>query len=273
MPWFSSGRLVCPSRFSGVVSVFSVRSLRLVVVLSLLLPAVARSQEISTPLAPLDAQVDLGVVTATGFEPGAEAVVFGVVRIPAGYVERVMPRAERLEADELGELVFEAVPAEILPEGETDIDPTALAVWVVIDPARGEYAVLTPDGSRARERPFSPRALQEGPSGLVDRLTQEMGEGHLLLVRPPGDETDTGATKEEGEPVAPAGVWALTLEDGSNFDLDGERDGSFEVTLSDWWPVGDGPEPPEEVQAGDLIFVIEPTTLEFSVVRFVGRGA
>ena len=252
-----------------------------VVFVSILVPAATVAQEAGPP-SELEAHLDGAVLAASGFEPGGDAVVFGVVRLAGGYVTRVLPLADRLEADAAGSIELELVPPELLPADEPADRALRTAVWMVIDPARGGYRVLAPEASRARERPFGVEALRRGPGGLLDRLGQELEGGHLLLVRPAGDARGAGggdrgegdgASEGDGEARESAGVWTLTLEDGSRLDLDGARDGSFEVAFASWRPVGSGeaaPEPPEEIQPGDLVFVVEPTTLEYSVLRFVG---
>lgn len=216
MPPFSS-------RLAGVV---------VAVVVTLNLPIPTASAQ---PKPEIVAAVEAGVLGAAGLAPDGDAVVFGIARVPGGYLTRVLHRAELKRTDSLGELTVQVVPEESVPPGPAEADPTSHALWVVVDLASGEYAVVPPDGSPARERPFAPAALGRGPRGLLDRLTQQLTGGHLLLVRP-------------ASPESPGGAWTQTLEDGSTLDLDDTLDGSFTAGLDLFQPIasedGSGEPPP-----------------------------
>lgn len=104
-----------------------------------------------------------------------------------------------------------------------------------------------------RRRPTDTAGLH-GRGGEPGRLRLALGYGQVLYVRPT------------------AGAWGTALLDGGVYDLDGEHDGAFEIALDGLVPVAGSEglsttEPPTEVAADDLIFVVDPTDLTLYSLR------
>ena len=71
---------------------------------------------------------------------------------------------------------------------------------------------------------------------------------------------------------SPLGAWTASGGDGTATDGDGHHDGKVTIATGRLLPVGDTPPGPPSVLPGDIVFAIDPTWMEFSVVR-IAKGA
>lgn len=190
-------------------------------------------------------------VAVEGLAPGGSVVLYGLTREWTGVSTRVREHFEPVVDDD-GDGVAHLALDGAVPE---------VSVWVTVVLETGELAVSGPDGFAPRELDFPPGAIQHGPSRRLDKLGLSGSDQHIVLVRP------------GGEAVAGAGAWLLRLEDGGDQDEDGELDGRMSFLLAQMTPLAGSPAPPDELAEGDVLAVLDPETLEFTVVTLTtGRG-
>lgn len=194
-------------------------------------------------------------VIASGLTPGGEALVFSIAREPQQYFTRVARRDEVLPVDGLGELRYQ--PFE-------DGSPLPFAaVWVVVDLATARAAHGATPGFSSPARPLPADGVRRGSGGRWNRLAARLNEAQVLLVRPA--EAPPGPPEGDSEP----GAWGAYWMDGSGRDLDGADDGALETALDALVPViAGGPPPPEELAPGDLLVLVDPSSLAYFLVRF-----
>jgi len=208
---------------------------------SLLSVLVAASAPPSFAAPPLEMAFDGDAVVVSDLEPGAELVYFSVRRFAAAYVPRTERRAELLlDEDADGEVriaLDEAVPPKFLA--------------VAVELASGRFAVLTPEGSPAREVAFPAHSLENGPGDRLERLEDEQDYVELLLVRPG------------------VGAWALTTGDGTPTDESPSSDGLVLTAVTSMEPIGRSGAPPEEYEKDDLLVRVAPRLMEYYAVRIV----
>lgn len=197
-------------------------------------------------------------VLASGLTPGDDALLFSIAREPQEYFTRIARRVEVLPVDAAGKIRY--VPFE---------DGSALplqAVWVVVDLATGTLAHATTPGFEAAARPLPADGVRRGSGGRWNRLAAHLNEAQGILIRP------ASRTRPGGEPGGPAGVWGFYWMDGSGLDLDGRDDGAFEGALDSLVPLPGGPPPPEELLAGDVLVLVDPSSLSYFIDR-LSQGA
>ncbi len=132
------------------------------------------------------------------------------------------------------------------------------SAWVAVDLATGRTASATPEGFEPRTRPIPDTALEKAEDGLVRGLRRGGRYAWAALVRP-GD-ADT------------RGLWKAFLEDGHAADGDTAVDGSvlFLPELAE--PVDVSPPAPETLQGGDVIVLLDPRTVELSLLEIRDVG-
>ena len=190
--------------------------------------------------APPEISFEPGAVLARGITPKGQAVWFGVAREISRRSINVVPR-HAVTSDEDGDGTVRLELGQEVP---------LRSVWFVVDLATGEAAVATPEGFPLVEMNLPGNAI---PAAL-NRLDLERRFAYLVLVRP-----GTGA-------------WQLRIGDGGASDEDGEPDGTLRAALSSLTPVQEGgPPPPERFSPRDVLLILDPERLKFSMVR-IGAG-
>lgn len=187
----------------------------------------------------LDTDSDLG--TGSGLDPAGEIVYFSIRRSAPAYVPRTTRRTERFVDDD-GD-------GEIRVELEGAVPPKFLAVAVEL--ATGRFAVLTPEGSPARQVAFPAASLVAGPGNRLDRLEDDRDYVEILLVRPG------------------AGVWHLMSGDGTPSDESPASDGVVRTSIESMLPIGDSGRPPSEYAQDDLLIRVAPREMEYYATRIV----
>jgi hypothetical protein len=178
--------------------------------------------------------ITVGEVTSLG-----RVLLFGLTRETADYSTRVR-RYDEIVTDSDGDRVVAFELETALP---------FRSVWVAMDLDSGGYAVAAPAGLQLRVVPWRGRGVVRNP-GHVDSLETTGGLLELLVVRP-------------GKQLA---AWALTVGDGGGADVDGAEDGLIAAELSDFRPLLDSGTPPEHLLPTDIVAMVDPRTLEVSVV-------
>lgn len=193
-------------------------------------------------MSPLRLDFDGEAVVVRDLEPGAEVVYFSVSRSVKAFVPRTERRADRhLDEDNDGEVrisLDQAIPAKFFA--------------VAVELSSGRFAVLTPQGSPAREIAFPADSFGQGPGRRFDRLEDRGDYEELLLVR------------------AGLGAWTLTTGDGAATDESPSSDGMVRTSVSSMQPVGDSGPPPDEYESDDLLVRIAPRAgMEYYTARIV----
>jgi hypothetical protein len=194
---------------------------------------------------------DTEAVLVEGLSPDASVAFYALTREWTGASTRVTELAEVLTDDD-GDGVVRYDLERPLPK---------VSVWLAVDLSTGELAVAGPEGFTPRELSFPPGAIRHGPTRRLDRLELTGRSQHLVLVRSGSDPDDSTV-----------GAWLLRLGDGGDQD-DDETPGRMGFLLSRMTPLGASPAPPEELVDGDVLAVLDPETLDFTVVTLTtGRG-
>ena len=202
--------------------------------LLLVVLAVPAAADDATPTVRFDSRS----VALAGLTPSGSVAWYSVSREPQGYSTLTASRSGVETADALGEATIEL-------EG----DVATASVWVVVDLEQGGFAVAAPQGTSFREIGFEGRSVVADPQGKLNRLVHTRPYVELFLARPG------------------VGAWAMAAGEGAEGDDDGEQDGSLHTTLADMEPLAASPPPPDELEAGDVLVMVDPRTLEYYVVE------
>ena len=191
--------------------------------------------------APLRMSFDGDEVVVREIEPGGEVVCFLFSRSSRNYAPYNERRDEVfVDSDGDGEV---RIPLNGPPP------PKFLAIAVEL--SSGRFEVLTPEGSPAREVALPAHSLVAGPGDRLDRLDYRSSYLELLLVRPPD------------------GVWWLTTGDGTPSDEGPSSDGRVLTSPRFLAAIDEGGEPPNDYEAGDLLFGVSPMEMEYFAARIV----
>ncbi|HNX51476.1 MAG TPA: hypothetical protein PKL08_15005 [Thermoanaerobaculaceae bacterium] len=177
-------------------------------------------------------------VVASGFAPGAQLVLAGEAH------DYVAVRPELLRWTKAG-LVVDAKGRHVFELGRR---VPRVSVWVVIDPATGQYAAGGPNPQVSRVTSWQPGRFIEGPSRAQEMVREPRGYVDVLLVRPG------------------VGAWFGTAGDGAN-DADGVSDGSVALRFADLRELGDSQAVATSLQADDLVVSFDPSAVECSISR------
>jgi hypothetical protein len=133
-------------------------------------------------------------------------------------------------------------------DGEARItDPSAdaaRAIWAVAPVTSGNPFVTTAPGY-----PASPAPIESTHPAGASSMRIEAAEIYLLYVHPP------------------AGTWFYDGTDGSDIDADHAQNGTIDVPLSALQRLDNGPpKPPDQIEGGDYILLIDPRLLRSAVV-------
>lgn len=206
------------------------------------LPLAARAgEEPGGSPVPLTLTVGEGGLTIQGATPDSEVSWFGVEReIDADFSIGRRSREGQTVAGPDGVAVVPLVPP-----------PAGQAVWVVAEVGTGRYVAGTKDDYVLSWLPGEKTPCR-GEIGAG-----EAGEDQLLDDR----------EQIEGFMVRPGqGVWRFSGGDGGPDDADQAPDGRIHLVQAQFRPLGSAPAAPARIAAQDLWFVVDPMTLDFSVL-------
>jgi hypothetical protein len=204
---------------------------RITVCLLLSVSLAAFAAESSQP----DIQFGPDGITVGGIKPGEQVAWMALVRRSEN--RRIRVRVLRGLARATGQ-----APVR-LPIPQSD-EPTLLTVAVL---ERGHGA------NRSRsDRTTSPRAIEATAVAGDTTLSVQSSFVELMYVRPG------------------RGVWSFRAGDGGGLDQDGVRDGWVTIALASLVFYKGNPHPPSTIEAGDRVFLIDPTELRAGDVE-VGR--
>jgi hypothetical protein len=126
---------------------------------------------------------------------------------------------------------------------------TVRSVWIVVD-GKGGYTVFPGPGMviRQLDLPGSPGVA--GNDGQVRKLALKQSSVFVFLVRPT------------------VGMWSGEMWDGHENDDDHAINGSVSSDLQALLPVaGTTVPPPDHLLPGDVLFVVNPYSLQYAVAR------
>lgn len=206
---------------------------RLVAVLALGLAAISSAAAGAAPTLVFEEQrVVLGGLTRAG-----NVAWYSISREPQGYSTLIVQRSGLVTADEVGEAAIEL---------GSDVAPAS--VWIVVDLDEGGHTVASPPGTSFRDIGGDEWSGAAGPDGVIDHLVHARPYLEIFLARPR------------------VGAWVMAAGDGAAGDDDGEQDGTLVTIFATMQPLGASPPAPVELQAGDVLIVIDPRALEYYAV-------
>lgn len=177
-------------------------------------------------------------VTVSGVAPDTPVVVFYVGRQGVDGVVRVVHGQEVVTADAAGQGHLSL---------ENGVPPASL--WAAVELASGAFSVAAPEGQPLREATLAADGLRADGQGRYHLLRDFREDLEVLYVRPG------------------LGAWALSLRDGVGTDRDGREDGALSLSLDDLRGLRDGPGPPSQFAAGDVLIALDADRLEFFAFR------
>ena len=174
-------------------------------------------------------------VGADHLTPGGKVAYVFVSREHRGWHSTVVRRDGLVTADASG-----AVRLDL----ERELSPRS--VWAFVDMTTGERVLAAPDPDGLRAIDLPGNSLRRNARGVIAMLQDQRQVLELLVVRPG------------------AGAWGLTVGDGGASDADGANDGTISVAFASSRAVAaESPEAaPDQLEAGDIVVVIDPRTLQ-----------
>ena len=179
---------------------------------------------------PLRMELDGDAIVVRGLEPGAEIVYFSVSRSVVAFVPRTAQSATIFGDEDLD--------GEVRIPLEQALPPKFFAA--AVDRSSGRFAVLTPEGSPAREIAFPADSFGQGPGRRFDLLEDHSDLVSMLLVRPG------------------SGAWEISTGDSAPSDQSPAGDGLILTPASALQPVGESGPPPNEYQKDDILIRVAP---------------
>jgi hypothetical protein len=177
-------------------------------------------------------------VVAGGLTPGKPVVWFSVeYRLDAEYSSDLTQRYE------VGTAAADGTAHLDLPR-----PPAPRSYWVAVDLGTGAYSLATPNNYRIAKAP-SPPTLDTTAAAQSDALVETRQYVMGLLVRPG------------------VGAWAFGASDGNSVDQDEEVNGHLRIALDRLTPLTGSPAAPEKAAPNDLWLVIDPLTMQITVLQ------
>jgi hypothetical protein len=175
-------------------------------------------------------------VLAGGLTPGSPVVWLSVeYRVDAEFSSDLTQRYET------GTAAADGTARLDLPR-----PPAPRSYWVAVDLGTGAYALATPSQYRIARAP-SPPTLDTATAADALLETRQYVLG--LLVRPG------------------VGAWSFGAGDGGPVDQDGEVNGKLRIALDKLTPLTGSPAAPEKAAANDLWLIIDPLTMQITVLK------
>lgn len=156
-----------------------------------------------------------------------------------------------------GEVAVQLEPrvatATVAADGTAALDMqkriTVRSIWIVVD-GKGGYTVTPGPGMVRRVMSLQGNGKVSGSDGQVRQLLARRYSIYVYLVRPG------------------AGMWSARFMDGRPSDDDKHANGSVTASLQSLAPVaGTTAQPPEHLSPGDVLFIVDPYSLEYAVSR------
>lgn len=174
-------------------------------------------------------------VLVSGVTAGSQLAWIGVGIRELEFVNQLERRSSIIKDDDANGSIALEFPLPLTPR----------SIWAAVDLTSGEFSVAAPPGSELHEVSFP----HNGIGATLNFLEDQRGFVELLVARPT------------------IGAWALTAGDGGESDSDGDTNRSIRVDFDEMHPLGESPAPPDRLQPGDVVIVVDSMTFEFYAVR------
>jgi hypothetical protein len=222
------------------MSIWEGRTVVVTLVLTLCVGSVMRGNTFghrSNAAAGMVMEVGLDGVTVRNVPAGSRVVLFGVGREPRRYRSAIRDYMEVLsDEDRDGVVRLSSTPI------------TNKSIWIAVNLDGGEFAVETGPGYPRREAPAS-AVTKRNDAGELSKFEFDRGVVELLVVRP-------------GK-----GAWRLNAWKSSAVDENRDMPESMRLDASSFHVVeGVTSEAFQQSEPGDVIAMIDPRGMEFSVV-------
>jgi hypothetical protein len=126
---------------------------------------------------------------------------------------------------------------------------TVRSIWIVVD-GTGGYTISPGPGMVKRQMELNGNPGVAGGDGQVRQIALKRSDAFVFLVRPG------------------VGLWRDNMIDGYKNDDDKTTNGSLKGRLQDLKPdAGTTAPPPDHLMPGDVLFIVDPFSLEFAVMR------
>lgn len=187
--------------------------------------------------APLTLGANPTALVATGVTAHGQVVFIGFSREidPEDDVVSIHRRVEVLTDDD-GDGSVTLDLGQAVPER---------SMWVAVDLASGSAGSAAPPGFRLLSVGWKGEGAKPGPTHDVVEDARPFAE--VFVVR-------------QG-----VGAWTLRVGDGGPDDGDGVSNGRFQAALDAMTPLPGSPAPPPHFQARDIVIVMDPNALEFTI--------
>lgn len=181
-------------------------------------------------------------VVVSKVTPGGRVACYGVAHdFQAVFPELLRWARELTDADADG-----AVALDIGREVPHD------SQWFAADLTTGLLASASPRSGPPREVPLEGPGITGTPGAPRAALRVGLSAVDIFVVR------------------QNQGAWVLLGGDGAAGDADGQSDGSVSAELTEFQPVGKAGAAPAAFAQADLVVVVDPFSLEYSIVE--GKG-
>jgi hypothetical protein len=172
---------------------------------------------------------DPDTVVASGVTPGAKTVWMDVSVGSAGYRTRITDHTSVVideDGDGVVRLSVNRVPS--------------VSIWAVVDMSSGDYAVDSPAPGHFPHQPLPAAALHRKGNTASAELQSDLTTAVFWYVRP-------------GH-----GAWKSIVDDGEPSDADGKGNGKLNAATARMQACdGDDTPPPDDLQAGDVVFIVD----------------
>jgi hypothetical protein len=193
----------------------------------------------SSAAPPLSLNANPTAFVATGVSAHGQVVLVGISRgiDPEDDVVSIHRQAEVL-ADDDGDGSVTLDLGRSVPQH---------SMWIAVDLTSGSAAFAAPPWFRLRNVAWRGHGAMHGPSRDVIEDNRPYAE--VFVVRPG------------------VGAWTSRVGDGGPTDADGVPNGKLQAALDAMTPLPGSPAAPAQFQPSDVVILMDPNALEFTVAR------
>ncbi|HYK02283.1 MAG TPA: hypothetical protein VE974_11040 [Thermoanaerobaculia bacterium] len=192
----------------------------------------AQSARAAEQIGPPAIAFEQGAVVITGITPGAQVIVFGIVREARNYTMRTMNVSVTLQSDERGEARL-----------DLQRPVAATSIYAAVDYSSGDFVVASPPGTPLHVRPAQALRMKRNSGQEFDAFDFDAQWVEAIWVRP-----DQGA-------------WKVSLMDGSGMDGN-VAFGTVQPGAALMRPVSGESAPPVAFRPHDVLIAVDPYLMD-----------